>query len=90
LPDNNYIGNNQARYMNREFDSLLDRYYVTIPMSERINVVGQLIHTISDELIVLPLFYGAEPVVIGSRLLNVAARSSSATQAWNAHEWDLR
>jgi len=90
LPENNYIGNNAARFMSKDFDALLDRYYVTIPLAERISVVGQIVHAISDELMVMPLFYGAEPVVISSRLINVGARSSSATQAWNAHEWDMK
>lgn len=90
VPENNYVGSNASRYMNRDLDTLLDHYYVTIPIPDRREVIGQVIHHISDQLVMLPLFYGAEPVVIGKRLANVGPRSSSATQAWNAQEWDVR
>lgn len=88
--ENNHVGNNASRYMNRDMDALLDRYYVTIPTTERREIIGQIIHQISDQLIMLPLFYGAEPVVIGNRLANVGTRTPSATQAWNAQDWDVR
>jgi len=90
LAENNYVGNNASRYASKDLDALLDRYYVTIPLPERRQVVGQIIHQISDQLIMLPLFYGAEPVVLGNRLSNVGARTSSATQGWNAQDWDVR
>ena len=89
LPENNHVGNNASRYMNRELDALLDRYYVTIPIAERREVIGQIIHHISDQLVMLPLFYGAEPIVVGNRVRNVGPRTSSATSGWNAHEWDV-
>jgi peptide/nickel transport system substrate-binding protein len=50
------------------------------------------IHHISDQLPILPLYYGAEPAVISHRLVNVGpkpAGSAGQTQAWNAHEWDV-
>jgi len=90
LPENNHVGNNASRYMNRDLDGLLERYYVTIPIPERRELIGQIIHHISDQLVMLPLFYGAEPIVVGNRLANVGTRTSSATQAWNAQEWDIR
>jgi peptide/nickel transport system substrate-binding protein len=89
-PENDYVGNNGPRYASREMDALLDKYYVSIPMNERVAVVGQIVNIISDQLVVMPLFYGAEPVVIGNRLTNVGARTSSASQAWNAYEWDVK
>ena len=90
LPENNFVGGNTARYMNSEFDALLDRLFTTVPRPERADVLRQIIHHISDQLIMLPLYYGAEPAAIGHRLVNVGVKPSGGTQAWNATEWDVK
>jgi peptide/nickel transport system substrate-binding protein len=90
LQENNYRGSNAARYQSKELDTLLDRYYVTIPLPERTELIGQIIHHISDQLVLLPLFYGAEPIAVGNRIQNMTPRSSKATQAWNATDWDVK
>jgi len=91
LPETGYVGSNYGRYMVPEFDALLDRYYVTIPKRERIQALGDVIHHISDQLNVMGLFYDAEPLMVGSRVLNVAAnRAARSSSMWNAHEWDVR
>ena len=92
LPERGYNGTNRGNYMNLELDALIDRYFVTIPERERLDTLGRIIHHISDQLPILPLYYGAEPAVISHRLLNVGpkpAGSAGQTQAWNAHEWDV-
>ena len=35
-------------------------------------------------------YHEVNPSAIGKRLMNVGARVADSTQAWNAHEWDLR
>jgi hypothetical protein len=52
--------------------------------------VAALIHHQTENLSELPLFYGADPTLISNRLVNVTGRGPLYTQAWNAHEWDLR
>jgi ABC-type transport system substrate-binding protein len=39
---------------------------------------------------ILPLFWELEPTMVSNRLQNVGGRSIPFTQAWNAHEWELR
>ena len=92
LPERGYNGSNRGNYMNPELDSLIDRYFVTIPAGERMETLGRIIHHISDQLPILPLYYGAEPAAISHRLRNVGpkpAGPAGQTQAWNAHEWDV-
>jgi peptide/nickel transport system substrate-binding protein len=92
LPERGYNGTNRGNYMNPELDGLIDRYFVTIPQGERTEILGQILHHISDQLPVLPLYYGAEAAVIANRLVGVGVRpagSAGQTQAWNAHEWDV-
>jgi ABC-type transport system substrate-binding protein len=93
VPANNFVGvggTNYARYMNAELDTLLDRFVVTIEATQRIGVLSQIIHHISDQLNVLGLFYAANPTMISNKLVNVGTRGQDATEAWNAHLWDLK
>jgi peptide/nickel transport system substrate-binding protein len=91
LPTNRWAGSNRGRYMNPELDGLIDRYYQTIPPRERTQVLGQMLHHISEQAVVLGTFYGQEPNLIGNKLLNVsAARPPRAVETWNAKDWDLR
>lgn len=84
--ENNYAGRNRSRYQNPEFDALLDRYFVTISKPERIRVVGQIIHHISDQLTIMGLFYNVSPGVVSHRLVGVGERRP----AWNGHQWDVK
>ncbi len=93
LPDNNFVGvggTNYARYMNPEFDAQIDRFFVTIPKDERLQVLGQVVHHISDQLNVLGLFYAANPTMIASKLVGVTTRNQDSTEAWNAQLWDVQ
>ena len=93
-PERNYNGSNRGRYMSSELDALLERYTITIPMAARTQVLDQIIQHVSDQLVALPLFYGAEPAVIANRLINVGPRpiaaSGNGNPAWNANLWDVR
>jgi hypothetical protein len=90
LPENGWRGTNRTRYTNAEFDALLNRYFTTIPLAERAQVFGDIIHHMTDRVIVLGLFYDMDATAIGERLTNVGARQLGSTQAWNAHEWAVR
>ena len=90
LPENSFrVTGNNARYMNAEFDALIERFHVTVPMRERIEILGRLIYHIADQLPQLPLFYDAEPVFINDRIGKAAGKTLRSSQAWNVHEWDI-
>lgn len=90
LPGNGYTGANISRYMNPEFDALIDRFAVTLSQEERTQIVGQIMHHMTDQMLIMGLFYTIEPILVNNRVVNVFARHSLATHAWNAHEWDTR
>jgi peptide/nickel transport system substrate-binding protein len=89
LPENRYRGSG-TRYRHAELDGWLERYVATIPMAERMGMLAGLVHHQTSNLSQLPLFHGADPTLISNRLINVTARGDAFTQAWNAHEWDVR
>ena len=56
---------------------------------DRVTVLSQIVHHMTDQLTVMGLWYNTEPVPIGNRLQNVTPSDvGGATSAWNAHLWD--
>jgi len=90
LPSNNYVGVNRSRYANPEFDALLERYFSTIALPERVQVLATIVNHMTEQVVWMGLFHRVDPAMIGSRLQHVGPRTQGATQAWNAHEWELR
>jgi peptide/nickel transport system substrate-binding protein len=91
LPENNYVGNNYSRYMNATLDGLIDRFFVTIPSAERIEVLGRIVNHVTDRVTVMSLFYNTSPSLVANRLQNIAQQKEGRVlRPWNAHEWDVR
>jgi ABC-type transport system substrate-binding protein len=92
LPENNFRGNggtNRSRYANGAFDALIDGFYATIPRRERMEIAGEIVHHMTDQVLVMGLFYDPLPGFVSNRLLNVSPLGGEATLPWNVHEWDL-
>ncbi len=92
LPEDNYRRyTNKSRYMNADYDGLIDRYFATIPFQERVEVLGQIMRHTTENVIVMSLFYDVEPMAVSGRLINVEGRKSELSSAvWNVQEWDLK
>jgi hypothetical protein len=86
LPENDFKGHNRSRYRNAELDALIDRYYLTIPWEQRMEVLGQVVHHLTDQLVAMGILYDAQPMLIGKGIVN----ASSAYQTANSHEWDVQ
>ncbi len=48
--ENRFVGSNYARYLNPEFDTLIDRFLSTVPRPERIELLRQIVYHISDQV----------------------------------------
>jgi peptide/nickel transport system substrate-binding protein len=93
LPSNNFRASgsgNRSRYMNPEFDALLETHLKTVPMPERVQALGRVIRHIADEVTVIGLYYNPVPGAIAHRVVNVSQEWPLVYIAWNAQEWDLR
>lgn len=90
LPENRFTGRNRVRYVDPAFDALLERFFATIPVRERVQVAAQIVRSMTDQLIWMGLFHQVEPIMIANRIAGPAARTQGTTHAWNAHEWDVR
>ncbi len=93
LAENAYrVQGNTSRYQSPELDALIERYFVTIPKSERLQVIAGILGHITGQLNQASIFYVTEPAMIGNRLLNVggAGGGSGRDQVWNVETWDVR
>jgi ABC-type transport system substrate-binding protein len=91
LPETRYAGQNYPSYQNAELDTYIDRFLVTIPIPERMEAGRQVIRHLSDQVVVMPVFYDVVGTMTGNRLVNVPmARGQNQTATFNAHEWDVR
>jgi peptide/nickel transport system substrate-binding protein len=91
LPENRWVGANYPRYMNAEYDALVDRFDATLGFAERMGIGAQVIHHMTDRVIELPLFFDGQPTLVSNRLVGLTAGGGGQRRtAWNAHAWDLR
>ncbi len=50
-----------------------------------------MVHHITDQLVIVGLFFIAEPVLVSNRVTNVTKiTGDEALHTWNVHAWDLR
>lgn len=90
-PQNRYTGANRSGYTNAELDALIEQFFTTIPMRERMDVAGQVVRHLTENVVFLPMFYDLLPTMVSDRLLNAPARVSQGyTLTWNAYAWDVR
>lgn len=69
----------------REVALLRDRFLVTIPRTERMEVLRQMIRHVSDQLPIMGMAYVVEGWLFTNRLQNLSAPVNTR----NAHEWEL-
>ncbi len=86
LPENGFRGQNRTRYASPELDGLIDRYLVTVPRQDRIEVLRQMVRHISEQLPIMGITYNVEAMLIAKRIVNVDANVATR----NGHEWDVR
>ena len=54
-------------------------------MEERSEVLRAVVRHLTDQLVSIPLYYDANPSMIGNRMVNVAPGYLG-----NAHQWDVK
>jgi len=93
LPSNNFRvagSGNRSRYVNPEFDALLNTYFATIPVAPRRQALANIIHHMADQVTVEGLFYNPRPSPVNNRLQGVREQWVAPYITWNAHQWDIR
>jgi len=84
--ENRFVGPNYTRYINPEWDAMVERFSLTIPWNERMQALGQAVHHLSENAIIMTLFYDPDITVMNGRLQNVGTWSSTV---WDVPAWDV-
>ena len=87
--ENRFRGSNFSRYANAELDAVIDRFFVTVPPHERIELLKQVAHHVTDQVVVMTLYHTVHAALINNRVQNVTPRTGHA-QTWESHKWDIR
>lgn len=85
-PANQYRGRNISGFASPALDTLIERYYTTVPMGPRKQVLGEIVHILSDQLATLPMIGQGTGYTIPHRMVNVTAAGSTR----DARLWDIR
>jgi len=85
LPENSFTGVNRTRHRNAEFDALIDRFFLTVPRPERMDILKRIVNYMTDQVVILPVFWDPSPTMIANRLKNV----SDPGDVWDVHLWDV-
>jgi peptide/nickel transport system substrate-binding protein len=89
--ENRWTGNNNSGYRSEEYDALYDRYTKTIPMAERIELIGELAYRLANEAVGMGLYYDSLVAFVGNRVGTFTVPQSYGTPfTWSAHLWDVR
>jgi len=88
---NNWTGSNPGSYRDPGYDALYTRYTQTLPVLDRLQLAGQLVYQLDDELVAMGLFYDNLTALIGLRLQHVVVPQQYETQyTWSAYLWDIQ
>jgi peptide/nickel transport system substrate-binding protein len=91
VQENRFSGGNRSRYVNADFDGLIDTYMVTVPPAERTQVLARVVRHMTENLNVMGLWFNTEPAVVGKRVQGFTnKKTTGAYTAWNAHEWEIK
>ena len=92
LPTNNYRVSgapNSSRYVDPALDRLIDRYFTTVPLPDRLDLLGQIVHVTTDQLTVMGYFYNPIVGAVAHRVAGVSAEWQGPIITWNVQEWDV-
>jgi peptide/nickel transport system substrate-binding protein len=85
VAETNFVGANYSRYMDPEFDAKVERFFVTVQRPARMQVLGDIIRQMTDQVLTLGLFFDGTPALVGRRIDGVTPRQ----EGWNAHAWSV-
>jgi ABC-type transport system substrate-binding protein len=84
-------GDNIGAYSNAAYDQGVNRLLTTIRSSDREQVGADLVRLSLEELVWIPLFYGASVVAVRKGVRGVTrVLPAQDVVAWNAHLWELQ
>jgi len=84
-------GANVWGYANPEVDDLIDQWQHTTDKASSVQLEGQILHRVSEDLPILPINYRIEVITVRKGVTGVPQRSEATgnNSAWNIEDWDI-
>jgi peptide/nickel transport system substrate-binding protein len=86
-PENRWSGQNRGGWNNPQYDRLIDTLHTTVEREQRIAQLGELAHTLSEELPVYPLLLSLGAITHVASLTGPEPGVREATDYWNIQNW---
>ncbi len=83
---NNWLGSNNTRYCNPEFDELHARLSVTADLDERSEIIKRLNDIVVQDYVIVPLVYRGDVSARANTLLGTE-KNSWDSELWNIADW---
>lgn len=83
---NQWLGSNQHRWCNPEYDALSDQLAQTVDLDERAAIIKQMNDLLIQDLVVIPLVYRGD-VSARANSLQGTAKNSWDSELWNIADW---
>lgn len=89
-PENRWRGENRGGWSNPEYDRFFQAYTSTLAEAERVKQLAQMQRLLTEELPVIPHFFGVETNPHMSALKGPVARQApgGSSTFFNAHQWE--
>jgi peptide/nickel transport system substrate-binding protein len=89
---NQFRGTNHSRYVNADFDRIVEEWQVTIDPRQSLELARQINRHIAENLNMMGIFYDTEPMLMANKLVNVDPPTAlgGGRQVWRTHEWDVQ
>jgi peptide/nickel transport system substrate-binding protein len=85
---NRWTGSNRGAWSNAAFDRLAEAFETTLEADRRVEQVVAMAKMVSDDVVVLSLFFDVQPIAFVAALKGPGEFVSDVS--WNVHEWELR
>ena len=84
--ENNWLGSNNTRYCNPEFDELHAQLSVTADLDERADIIKRLNDIVVQDYVIVPLVYRGDVSARANSLMGTA-KNSWDSELWNIADW---
>jgi ABC-type transport system substrate-binding protein len=86
---NGWRGRNSSGWCNQEAEGFIQGLQVTIPESERVQLMRGLVRVAMTEVAVMPMYWDLDPILAVAGVKGLPTPSAPGrVHTWNVWEWD--
>lgn len=90
IPERRYVGSNRGAYMNPDLDRLIDGFFASTAVSDRLGFERQMVSIITGDLPMLTTIFEIRKDFQKTGVRGILAKTGTNivnSRTWNVHEW---